>query len=90
MKQETCRKKGKQEVSSAFLKKTRKKLLLLRPVLVKRPLARIKESFLLLFFKKEALSFLYPIATLCSVANQTLCRLASFHGHISPTQNGKF
>jgi hypothetical protein len=48
--------RGAKEGSSAFLKKARKKLLLVWTVLVKAPGTRIDKSFSLLFFKKEALS----------------------------------
>jgi hypothetical protein len=42
---------------TSFLKKRSKKLVLICTTLVKRPLAQISKSFLLLFFKKEVLSF---------------------------------
>jgi hypothetical protein len=43
--------------SSAFKKKRAKKRLLCWVLLVKPPLAQVNKSFLLLFFKKEALRF---------------------------------
>jgi hypothetical protein len=55
MKQETCRKKGKQEVSSAFLKKTRKKLSLFWSVLISAPETRTHKVFCFFFSKKKRL-----------------------------------
>jgi len=47
----------KKEASTSFLKKRSKKLLLIWTEVVSTTLAQINKSFLLLFFKKEVLSF---------------------------------